>query len=334
MNPTVTIITVFHNREPYVEKSVWSLLDQKYNETEIIAIDDGSTDGTVDQLRKLEAPNLRVESGVNRGFVQCMIEAVQQARGEFIAVHGSGDISSPDRIESQVERMQSNSAIGVVGCYVVNDSATGAGQEEIFAPPRGLNFRETLLKRNLFTHGEVMFRKSVYEKAGGYRSFFKYAQDRDLWLRMSAVCEYDIVEQPLYRRFRLPGGVSRDPTKLIYQAYLSEFAVYCAKEVDAGRQDPLDTHGPAAALVRSRSPAVADRLVTLGAKWLAEGDAAGAEMVRAGLMEGPSLSRRLLALAASNPLGVDLLAAILSRRDGSKRADAKNRQPGMAKLSV
>ncbi len=262
-HPKVSIVCAYYNREDYVTDSVQSLLDQNYDNLEIIIINDGSTDSTLQTLERFNDPRLKIITQNNTGFVDAIIRAVAESTGEYIAVHGSGDISYPDRISKQAKVLNDSEEVGVVGCHVEDDNKTGDNVYTLKIP-NDLEFNRQLLKQNLFTHGEVMFRKNIYEKVGGYRPFFTFAQDHDLWLRMSAHCNYYVVEETLYRRFRLNTGVSKNTQKEILQASLSEFSVHCAQERNAGRPDPLDSIGAQSIFLKPPSKNLAKRLIWLG----------------------------------------------------------------------
>ena len=271
--PLVSIVSAFYNRAAQVAESVGSLLAQSHPDIEIIIVDDGSRDGTGDVLRRLDDPRLTVISRENRGFVASMNEAIRASRGAFVAVHGSGDLSLPDRIARQAALLQSRPEVAVVGCWVENDENAGPGTR-LYKAPDGLPFHATLMRRNLFTHGEAMFRRDIWDAVGGYREFFRFAQDRDLWLRMSRSGEYAIIPEILYRRYKPEGGISADPDKLLLQAYLSDFAVQCARTVDAGGRDPIERHGHLAPFLRDRPEPLARKLAWFGARLMLDGDIA------------------------------------------------------------
>jgi glycosyltransferase involved in cell wall biosynthesis len=116
--PLVSIISVYYNRKNFVSASVQSLLNQSCPELEIILVDDGSTDGTLQALQSFSNPRVRVITGTNQGFVKALKGAIETAHGSLIAIHGSGDVSQPQRVEKQVEFLLGHPEVGVVGCYV------------------------------------------------------------------------------------------------------------------------------------------------------------------------------------------------------------------------
>jgi glycosyltransferase involved in cell wall biosynthesis len=239
----VSIITAYYNRENNVTESIQSLLDQTYENLEIIVIDDGSTDNTAKKLHEFNDPRLKVIVQDNMGLVKSFRKAVSLANGEIIAVHGSGDISHPQRIEKQLKVIQENPEVGVVGCYVYDKNlVNGDYLERKPVIPKG-NLTDGFLEYNYFTHGEVMYTKKVYEEVGGYREFFKFAQDRDLWLRLSLVTKFSVVPEFLYTRFTLPDGVSASIEKRIIQKSLAELSRQCIKYRREGKKDLVDNYG-------------------------------------------------------------------------------------------
>lgn len=270
--PLVSIVTVFHNRAAFVAESIASLLAQEGADFEIIAIDDGSTDDTLAQLHGITDSRLIVVPQANSGFTRAINAAIALTRGHYIAIHGAGDISLPTRIARQAAILDARAEVGVVGCYVENHAKIGAGSY-VIRPPDGLPFFQTLLERNLFTHGEAMFRRDVFDHVGGYREMFTFAQDFDLWLRISRHSGYAIVPEVLYVRRLFENGVSSNPHKMLLQAYASDFAVQLASA--GGEHDFLTLYGPLAAFLRKKSPRLARTIAWTGARRMVMGDEPG-----------------------------------------------------------
>lgn len=293
----VSVISVFYNRAKYVVPSVESLLAQDHDDLEIILVDDESTDDTLAELRRFAGdPRVRIIAQPNCGFTRSMNNAIRASSGQYIAVHGSGDVSLPQRISAQARVLDERPDVGVVGCWVENDDDSGTSAD-VMKPPNGLDFARTMLSRTLFTHGEAMYRRSTFDQVGGYREFFEYAQDRDLWLRMSEHCDYFIVPAPLYRRFKLPGGVATNADKLLLQMYLSDFAVQCARARRAGSPDPVTRFGHMAAFLRQPSENFGRRAAWQGVKFLiADQPGVAAPVLKRSASESRSLQSRLIGL--------------------------------------
>ncbi len=219
--PRVSMITVYYKRAEFLDRTVRSMLAQTYPNLEIIVVDDCSPDDTAQRLeayRQLGDPRLKIVAGtINRGFTQCMIDAIAAAEGSLIAVQGSGDVSEPERIARQVALLAARPDVGVVGCHYEN-VVEDAQIVRLRTPNADEVTLDVLLKGNIFSHGEVMYRKDLYDRVGGYRAVFRFCQDYDLWLRLSDITRFATVPAMLYRRFIQFEGVSYAPDKATVQA--------------------------------------------------------------------------------------------------------------------
>lgn len=247
MQPKVTIISGYFNRESYVKESLDSLISQTYSNLEIIVFDDSSTDNTYKRLLEYQHQDSRIKvirNETNKGFVNTLIEIFTGIQSEYIAIHGSGDISAPDRIQKQVEFLMSFPDYGLIG--------TGYKKQDGKAHP--LTFKtittSDLIKRNHLAHGSVMFKLDTYRKAGGYRSFFNHVQDRDLWLRMSLITKIGVLPEVLYKITTIEKSdtVSRNIAKVVQQILLSKFACEQIQIRKKFGYDLLDKYGDKAGL--------------------------------------------------------------------------------------
>lgn len=263
----VNVISVFYNREKYVSESVFSLLNQTHNDFEILLVDDGSTDETLNELRRFSAPNIRILSRRNVGFTRALINAIGDTTSEYIAIHGSGDISYTSRLKVQSDFLDLNKEVGVVGCFckdVGGLSNTGeASTCKLFEKECNGNVSARLIEENLIVHGAVMFRRALYHNVGGYREFFAQTQDRDLWFRLSRITDFYNVPEVLYERRRIPGGVSTSVEKRATQCVYSDFAKQCHIEFLTTGVDPLEELGPAALFFKRPSSILSRNLASM-----------------------------------------------------------------------
>lgn len=223
----IIIVSVFYNRENMVEESIKSVLSQiKGSNTLFIAVDDGSIDSTKEKLNNFSGhENYLFLSQENKGFVHTMIEVINSYDSKYIAIHGSGDFSYSGRFKMQKEYLDNNDDVACIGCKIKKSYPDGSYQ--IAGESFNLDYRELIITNNPYSHGEVMIRRSAYKKVGGYDPFFKYAQDRDLWCRLSLVGKFASLDSVLYERHvAVPGSVSGDLNKTLLQRYLSNYATF------------------------------------------------------------------------------------------------------------
>ena len=224
--PLITVVCVFFNRGSLVDRTVKSLLSQSYPFYEVILVDDGSTDDTYDRLNVFASnEKVSVYHHENIGFTASIKKAIEHySCGEYIAIQGAGDVALPDRLAEQAEYLSKNRGVVAVGGgrRIINER-TGLGNI-VFRPDLGRG--QLIFKANVFSHGEVMFRKSIYDLVGGYRLFFKYSQDVDLWLRMNSLGGLGHVKKILYEEYSLSDGVRNDFNKVLLQKKYNAIARY------------------------------------------------------------------------------------------------------------
>ncbi|MBS0201600.1 MAG: glycosyltransferase [Planctomycetes bacterium] len=201
-----------YNESARVGRAVDSLLQQTWTDFELILVDDGSLDDTpaiLERYRQQDA-RIRVIRQENAGLTMALIRGCQEARGEYIARHDADDWSEPSRLVEQVTLLDANLDVGFVSC---GTQYVGPNDEPLELIVRGDGPVEATRKllderQGPPAHGSVMFRRSLYEAVGGYRSEFYCGQDSDLWLRMAEHALTAYCRQVLYSyRLRL-GAIS------------------------------------------------------------------------------------------------------------------------------
>jgi glycosyltransferase involved in cell wall biosynthesis len=251
--PLISVVTAVHRRD-YVADSLASVLSQSIGDLELIVVDDGSQDGAADMLATFAGRDRRVRiltQPTRRGLTEALVAGCAAAGGRFIARHDSDDLSLPSRLKRQVELLTSNSSLAMVGSAT---RAIGPRDEPLFENRRPSDATEAtrLLRQQLVgpaAHGSVMFRADSYRQVGGYRAAFRYAQDWDLWLRLTEVGGIAYVPDVLYAYRVTPDSISG--VRRQAQEYLGRVAVKCreARERDESEEEFLQEAaacGPAA----------------------------------------------------------------------------------------
>jgi glycosyltransferase involved in cell wall biosynthesis len=261
--PKVSVCCAWYNRSDAIRGTIDSLLGQRFDSFEIVVVNDGSRDPRVREiLSAYSDPRLVVVEQDNAGFVNAIRRAIDESRGEYIAIQGAGDVSYPDRLRRQAGLLDSEPDVGVVGCRC--DGVVIGGPGDGFREPGRLLTKEPTIDHflrppNPLGHGEVMMRRRSYDAVGGYRPFFKFAQDLDLWIRMARVCQFRILEETLYeRRTFHDDGIAADRSKLLLQHKLANFARQCHRDRVENGRDYVDVYGQYAGLFGRPSSAFAD----------------------------------------------------------------------------
>src|ERR1043166_3249216 len=136
MPPRLSVVIKSYNHAPFVAQTIQSVLDQSFQDFEIVVTDDASTDGTADVIRTFADPRISLEVlPHNRGISAAMNETLARARGELIAILNSDDYALPGRLERQVAYLDMHPEIGAVFALArpVDDSGEPAAD---FSPFR------------------------------------------------------------------------------------------------------------------------------------------------------------------------------------------------------
>jgi glycosyltransferase involved in cell wall biosynthesis len=208
--PLVTVLLSVHNDAQFLPTAIESVLGQTYGDFEFLIIDDGSTDGIGDYLRSLRDARVRLLRNLgNMGLTRSLNRGLNAAFGTFVARMDSDDIAMADRLARQVEFLEANPHVGIVGSSRHLIDETGAFVAHAAAVEDDLRIRWKCLLGNPFAHPTVMLRLDVLDAHGlRYDESFRTAQDYELWTRLLSVTRGANLREPLLR-YRLRDGISR-----------------------------------------------------------------------------------------------------------------------------
>ncbi len=177
-----------HNGEAYLKACIDSILGQTFDDFEFIIVDDASADATAVLLDEYTRADIRVRLVTNKenlGLTKSLNIAIRKAQGEYIARMDADDISFPERFEKQVDFLDKNPEYGVVGAWAKVIDEKGEIIDEFAWETDSKTLKRNLIKWNPIIHSLAMIRKSVLDDAGLYDENFRYAQDYELWFRIS-----------------------------------------------------------------------------------------------------------------------------------------------------
>jgi len=171
-----------HNALPYLSQSIECILNQTLTEFEFVILNDGSTDSSATVLRDWKEKDPRIsiyESTRQLGLSGSSNLVISYSRAPLIARMDADDLCEPDRLRRQWEVMRDNTDIAAVGtlCDGIDDTGRRVRPRDRWRISRRSAFPP-------FPHGSVMFRRSVFERIGGYRMDCEEPEDQDLFRRM------------------------------------------------------------------------------------------------------------------------------------------------------
>lgn len=169
--PLVSVIMASYNHAPYIEASIASVLAQTYGNIELLVVDDGSSDDSVERIRRLqELHGFDFRAQANQGLSRTLNESIARARGELIVSFGSDDVMLPQRLALQVAYMQGKPEVGICAGNIEEIDAEGHSRGAPRALPlRRLDFEDVFLNRKAGAPAPtLMFRREALERVGGF----------------------------------------------------------------------------------------------------------------------------------------------------------------------
>lgn len=183
--PRVSVVMAVYNGEKYLREAVDSILAQTFADFEFIIIDDGSTDGTARILAEYRDPRIvKIENETNLGISISLNRGLELCRGKYIARMDADDISNIHRFACQVDYLERNPDIAVLGTgmTIINEDGVITGWQDFHCDSNVTAW--AMLHWCSVAHPSVMMSKEFVLRLGGYNPDFRHAEDYDLWTRI------------------------------------------------------------------------------------------------------------------------------------------------------
>lgn len=198
-SPLISVGIPFYNSEKYLADAIKSVLAQTCQNWELILVDDGSTDNSLEIAREFEKQDNRIRvmsDGKNKKLPARLNQIIAESKGEYIARMDGDDIMHPNRLQKQIDILQSDSTIDVLGtnAYVIDTDNLVTGLR--YSRTEGVE------KINAFIHPSIMGKKQWFI-ANPYDEKAQRMEDAELWYRSKDSSNFMITFEPLlfYREF-------------------------------------------------------------------------------------------------------------------------------------
>jgi len=209
MPARVSVIITTYNHEAFIAEAVQSVLSQSYADYELIVVDDGSADGTLEQISRF-GETIHLIRQPNQGIAASRNTGIQHARGELLAFLDGDDLWEPGKLEWQVAAATAHPASGLIAVDGVHFSGPAVLHQSLLAPwvigllsdrsSVTLRCYEQLLRQNpIWTTSQIMVPRYVFDVVGLSDSTFPVSSDWDLYIRIAARYEMTFVGRRLTR---------------------------------------------------------------------------------------------------------------------------------------
>ncbi|PWU14570.1 MAG: hypothetical protein C5B49_12960 [Bdellovibrio sp.] len=202
MMALVSVALPVFNSERFLRPAIDSIRSQTHQEWELFLVYDPCRDQSLAICRQYEALDSRIhviENKTGQGLSRCLNQAIEQAKGLYVARMDSDDISLPRRLELQVATMESHADVVALGCdiQIINERGEIAGERTYF-------YQDSQMRRQIyffspFCHPAIMYRKSALDQVGGYDTSYRQGEDYDLYFRLGALGKFMNLPQFLFQ---------------------------------------------------------------------------------------------------------------------------------------
>lgn len=184
------IIPVF-NGEKTISETLESVLNQTCKNLEVIVVDDGSTDGTVNIVKRFKDPRIRIKSFPNKGLAASRNRGARRAKGDFISFVDADDVWTPEKLSEQIAALENDLEAAVV--YSWNDFVDESSEfirHGIHLTYHG-NIYPKLLARNFIENGSnILVRRRVFDEVGYFDESLTHIEDWDFYFRLAAAYKF------------------------------------------------------------------------------------------------------------------------------------------------
>lgn len=191
--PLITVIIPSYNRANFIEETLQSVLNQTFKDYEVIIVDDGSADNTLEVLREYEAnPKVCIYSQENKGCPAALNFGIKMAKGKYICWLSSDDLWYTDKLEKQIELFLKNDHLGMIYTDVDIIDENGSIIQKHY---KAAGIDMPLPARIRFINGcSTMIKRECFEVVGMFDESLKHCHDSDMWFRIGE----------RYRMLRIP----------------------------------------------------------------------------------------------------------------------------------
>ena len=224
-HPLVSVVIPTYNHAHFLQKALQSVVDQTYDNLEILVINNFSTDGTEHIASSFSDQKVILHNFHNDGIIAASRNhGMMQARGEYVAFLDSDDIWYPTKIEECILALQSGADIACHGEFWV--AQDGLRREVMYGPAKNATYKKLLRHGNCISTSTVVVRKSILQEINGFseRPDFVTTEDYDCWMRIAQVTNKFVFVPKILGEYILHDGNASNSIMRNHQAELAVVA--------------------------------------------------------------------------------------------------------------
>lgn len=243
MNPTISVIMAAYNAEKYISESIKSVLNQTFNNFELIIINDASTDNTFSIIEYFQKKDSRIKvinNEKNKFVIKSRNMGLKKATGKYITIIDSDDLLMPEKFEKQFNFLEKNIEVFLVGTSVTLIDENNNYIKEHIASTDYSQIKTEMLRHNTFYHSSIMFRNFHIL----FREKMFFSEDYDLLLNIMSQNKIITNLSEKFVQYRvIQTSLSRKNNKLIQWLFKNKTLEFYHQRISTGK-DSYNSFNP------------------------------------------------------------------------------------------
>lgn len=196
----VSVLMNCYNSEKYIQNSIQSLINQTFDEWELIVWDDASTDNTLSIAHSFNDKRIKIyKNDTHSGLGLSRVKAQEYLKGEYISILDSDDIYEKDKLKKQIQAFKENKNLSLVTSWYSIIDKKNKEMNKIRISNNLSEIKKKLYGDNIFAHSSIVYKRIEAEKVGWYSNKLEYSQDYDLTIKLLKNNSFFIVQEYLVK---------------------------------------------------------------------------------------------------------------------------------------
>lgn len=208
-NPKVSVIIPTYNAMSYLPAAVDSVLRQTFGDFELIIVDDGSNDSTIEWVSSLNDPRLKFITQANQGSAAARNRGIAIAQGKYIALLDADDLWESNKLEKQVDFLDAHPSIGLVDTSVVLIDEDGNTGKVITSQAEGDVWKNLVQFQPVCSCDSTpLIRRECFDTVDLFDQDLMFLEDLDWWIRLASRYQFGAIKEPLVKYRQHSGSKS------------------------------------------------------------------------------------------------------------------------------
>lgn len=198
MKYNVSVIIATYNKSNLILRTIQSVINQTFQDFELIIVDDGSDDNTLEVIKKISVKDKRIKYiyQKNQGYASALNNGISLSNGKYIAILDDDDEWLPEKLEKQIQIFEKYPSVYLVSCWLFKISENN---KRLFKTYSGLienrKWCDFFKSNGILTSSSILFKKEIFDELGGFDSKLKLVCDLEFYIRV--INNYDIYFLPI-----------------------------------------------------------------------------------------------------------------------------------------